>query len=87
MAHSAGATYVRIQVPWGSIAPSTRPTGFVATDPTSPGYSWAWLDATVQAADSASVTPILDVIGTPTLGVCEAAEDGHGRHSEGGRAR
>ena len=65
MAHSAGATYVRIQVPWGSIAPSNRPTGFVATDPTSPGYSWAWLDATVQAADSANVTPILDVTGTP----------------------
>jgi hypothetical protein len=76
MAHSSGATYVRIQVPWRSIAPSTRPTGFVATVPTSPGYSWAWLDATVQAADSANVTPILDVIGTPNWAYAKRPKTG-----------
>jgi hypothetical protein len=58
---AAGATYVRLTVDWGSIAPATPPTGFVATDPTSPGYSWGSLDAVVEAAESAGLTPILDV--------------------------
>jgi hypothetical protein len=65
MAHSAGSKYVRIEVPWQAIAPSTRPAGFVATDPTSPGYSWGGMDATVEAAASARVTPILDIDGIP----------------------
>jgi Cellulase (glycosyl hydrolase family 5) len=65
MAHSSGASYVRIGVSWSAIAPSVRPTGFVATDPTSPGYSWSELDATVKAASAAQVTPILDVTDIP----------------------
>ncbi len=39
--------------------------GFVATDPTSPGYSWAGLDATLEAADAAGLTPILDIVAPP----------------------
>jgi len=62
---AAGATYARLSVNWSSIAPSTRPTGFVATDPTSPGYSWNGIDAVVEAAESAGLTPILDVVGAP----------------------
>jgi hypothetical protein len=65
MSRSSGARYVRIGVPWQAIAPTTRPAGFVAEDPTSPGYSWAGMDATLEAAASAHVTPILDVAGTP----------------------
>jgi hypothetical protein len=65
MTKSAGATYVRLPVNWRSIAPSTRPPGFVATDPTSPGYSWAGLDANVKAAEAAGLTPILDLQSTP----------------------
>ena len=61
---AAGATYVRLVVSWASIAPETLPAGFVATDPTSPGYSWSVLDALVNAAESAGLTPILNV-GTP----------------------
>src|SRR6516164_7666399 len=38
MTRAAGASYVRLSVGWSSIAPATRPNGFVATDPTSPGY-------------------------------------------------
>ena len=56
---AAGATYARLVVNWGSIAPATPPDGFVATDPTSPGYSWDALDAEVGAAESAGLTPIL----------------------------
>jgi hypothetical protein len=36
----AGATYVRLNVYWRGIAPATPPAGFVAADPTSPGYWW-----------------------------------------------
>jgi hypothetical protein len=65
MTRAAGATYVRLTVNWRAIAPATRPSGFVASDPASPGYSWARLDATVGAADSAGLTPILDIANTP----------------------
>jgi hypothetical protein len=50
---------------WSAIAPSTRLAGFVAGDPTSPGYSWERLDAVVEGAVSAGLTPILEVTTTP----------------------
>jgi hypothetical protein len=65
MTKAAGAAYARLNVSWRSIAPSTPPAGFVATDPTSPGYSWAGIDAIVEAAENAGLTPILDIVGTP----------------------
>lgn len=65
MSRSAGATYVRVVVPWTAIAPSSRPTGFDPRDPTSPGYSWENLDSTLEDAAAAHVTPILDVNGAP----------------------
>jgi hypothetical protein len=62
---AAGATYARLSVTWSSIAPSTPPDGFVATDPTSPGYSWEGIDAAVEAAEAADLTPILDIVVPP----------------------
>jgi len=62
---SAGATYARLTVSWRAIAPATRPAGFVASDPTSPGYSWAGIDSVVQKADAAGLTPILNIVSTP----------------------
>ena len=62
---AAGAAYVRLMVSWRSIAPATRPAGFVATDPTSPGYTWGPLDVAIAQANDAGVTPILDVVTTP----------------------
>jgi Cellulase (glycosyl hydrolase family 5) len=62
---AVGATYVRLNVDWRSIAPPTPPDGFVATDPTSPGYTWANIDAIVGAAEDAGLTPILDIAHTP----------------------
>jgi hypothetical protein len=62
---AAGATYARISVNWNSIAPTTPPAGFVPTDPTSPGYSWEGIDAVVEAAEAAGLTPILDVASPP----------------------
>jgi hypothetical protein len=65
MSRKAGAQYVRLSVGWRNIAPTTRPAGFVATDPNSPGYSWTNLDAIVRGAEDAGLTPILDVISSP----------------------
>jgi Cellulase (glycosyl hydrolase family 5) len=62
---AAGATYARVTVNWRSVAPATPPAGFVATDPTSPGYRWAGLDAVVNTAESAGLTPILDLMYPP----------------------
>jgi cellulase (glycosyl hydrolase family 5) len=58
---AAGATYARVSVYWRSIAPSAPPAGFVAADPTSPGYSWEGTDAVVEAAEAAGLTPILNI--------------------------
>jgi cellulase (glycosyl hydrolase family 5) len=66
LTRAAGATYARLAVSWRVIAPDTPPAGFVATDPTSPGYSWGGLDAAVEAADAAGLTPILDISGVPS---------------------
>jgi hypothetical protein len=62
---AAGATYARLTVSWRNIAPATRPPGFVAADPTSAGYSWRGVDAVVEAAEAAGLTPILDIENTP----------------------
>ncbi|HET8751877.1 MAG TPA: cellulase family glycosylhydrolase [Gaiellaceae bacterium] len=65
MTRAAGATYARLAVEWRVIAPATRPAGFVADDPSSPGYSWGGLDAAAKAADAAGLTAILDISGVP----------------------
>jgi Cellulase (glycosyl hydrolase family 5) len=65
LTRAAGAQYVRLLVRWSSIAPADPPAGFDPADPSSPGYSWAALDATVEAAEGAGLTPILDIGTTP----------------------
>jgi len=63
MTRDAGVTYVRLMVPWASIAPATLPqSGFIPTDPTSPYYDWTAIDATVAAAEAAGLTPILNLV-------------------------
>jgi hypothetical protein len=69
MAHNAGATYARLLVHWAAIAPSPKPaSGFNPADPTSKYYHWAALDASVAAANSNGVTPILDIVSPPKWG-------------------
>ena len=65
MTRAAGADYVRLDLNWSAVAPATRPAGFVATDPTSPGYSWDNADTIVEQAEAAGLTPILDVSSAP----------------------
>lgn len=63
---ATGATYVRLSAVWAQLAPwVTPPPGFVATDPNSVGYTWAPLDTQVRAAESAGLTPIVDVSDAP----------------------
>ena len=83
MERAAGATYVRIIVSWSSIAPATLPDGFVASDPTSPGYSWAALDAVVEDAASAGLTPILDLTDTPSGRMQDSPPGSQRRNAEG----
>jgi hypothetical protein len=66
MARAAGATYVRLFVTWRAIAPTTPPQGFVAADPTSPGYTWGNMDTILGEAEAAGLTPILDIVTPPT---------------------
>ena len=66
LTRGAGAQYVRLLAHWNTIAPAHPQPGFDASDPTSAGYSWGALDATVEAAETNGLTPILDIIATPT---------------------
>jgi hypothetical protein len=66
MARQTGATYARLVVKWSSIAPKTLPAGtFNRSDPTSPYYDWHALDASLSAAQTAGMTPILDIVSAP----------------------
>jgi len=65
MARAAGASYLRLVVPWSAIAPDTRPDDFVPTDPASPYYSWGWLDTSVTEIEGDGMTPILDITSAP----------------------
>jgi hypothetical protein len=65
MTRSAGVQYIRLIVRWAAIAPATPPSGFDATDPTSPGYAWGGIDPIVEAAEAAGLSPILDILTTP----------------------
>jgi hypothetical protein len=69
MLHAAGGTYVRLVALWYRIAPTTLPSDFVASDPSSPGYNWSGLDATIAAAEAAGLTPILDVGAPPSWAI------------------
>jgi hypothetical protein len=66
MARAAGATYVRLPVSWRAIAPARPPQGFVAADPTSPGYAWTSMDTILGEVEAAGLEPILD-ISTPPI--------------------
>jgi hypothetical protein len=84
MAASTGATYVRLSVTWGAVAPSTPGTDFVATDPTSPGYDWLGLDLTVGGAEAAGLTPILDITSPPAWAYQTPPRDGNGGTPDAG---
>jgi hypothetical protein len=77
MARSAGASYIRLVVPWSAIAPITRPDGFAPADPASSAYTWDWLDGSVSAIEANGMTPILDITAAPSWAL--ARQGSHGR--------
>ena len=68
MASQAGTGYARILVAWRNVAPTTRPASWDPTDPASPYYNWTGLDATISAALSHGIQPMLDIVQTPSWG-------------------
>jgi hypothetical protein len=75
MARAAGASYVRLFLEWRAIAPVTPPQGFVATDPTTPGYRWDNMDAILGEIEAGGLTPILDIV-TPPAWAYQAQPNG-----------
>ena len=56
-----GATIVRVNLVWSRVAPVVRPSSFVPTDPSSPGYNWSAIDATVRALSSHGLQVLLNI--------------------------
>jgi hypothetical protein len=65
MARRAGASYVRIEVPWNEVARARPVVSSDASDPNWTGYRWSWIDSKVKAADDAGLTPYLQIGSTP----------------------
>jgi hypothetical protein len=64
-AHAAGARIVRVNVKWATVAPTTRPSGFDASNPASPGYNWASLDSTVTQLAGHGIKVVLTIYDAP----------------------
>ena len=62
-----GIQQVRVTAMWSRIAQSprskSRPSGFDAADPSSPGYDWAALDGAVDLAKANGIQPIVLITG------------------------
>jgi len=64
-ARKSGATFVRLNVHWSSIAPKTRPPGFKPFLPDSPGYDWSLLDQAIRLTRANGLTPIVMAFEAP----------------------
>jgi hypothetical protein len=70
---ATGASFVRIGVPWESIAPEHRPDGWQPADPGEPAYDWGHVDGAVENAVAAGLEPVLMITSSPTWAEgCEA---------------
>jgi hypothetical protein len=69
MAHirAAGASRVRLDVGWASVAPqgSTKPAGFDASNPGDPHYDWGGIDWAVRQAVANGVAPFINISEAP----------------------
>jgi len=66
-AREAGASVVRIPVDWRDLVSVDPGVGFQASEPASPQYHFAALDAAVVSAVAAGLTPLLVVSHAPTF--------------------
>jgi hypothetical protein len=63
----AGATVVRIPVNWNGVVLASPSAGFQASDPASPAYRFARLDASVRSTAAAGLEPLLVVSHAPAF--------------------
>lgn len=61
----AGARWVRLAVPWETIAPKQPPASWDPTNPGDPNYDWSYLDTGVTEAVRHGLAPLLLVDGAP----------------------
>jgi hypothetical protein len=61
-----GASIVRVNVIWSQVAPLVRPASFAPADPSSPGYDWSAVDATVRTLSGQGLQVLLNITGAPT---------------------
>jgi hypothetical protein len=64
-ARSEGSGMIRLILFWNQVAPAQRPSGFSATDPSSPGYDWAKVDDAIRSLTSAGQQVLLTVALAP----------------------
>src|SRR3989441_8461773 len=65
--HDAGATWVRIDVEWGQVAPrgAVKPLGFDPSNPADSAYTWATVDAAVRHVVAAGLQPFINISEAP----------------------
>lgn len=73
---ATGATFVRIGVPWGAIAPDRLPQQWDPESPAEPSYEWGHVDGAVRNAVAAGLTPLLMIISAPRWAERCPAHDG-----------
>lgn len=61
----AGASVVRLVLPWEAVAPVAPGPSFRASDPDEPGYAWGTFDRTVRAAVANGLSVLAVVVGAP----------------------
>jgi len=61
-----GGQIIRVGVSWSGVAPAHPPSGFVASNPASPGYNWSATDAEIKQLVGAGVTPMITIDSAPT---------------------
>ncbi len=65
-AYGLGATTVRLNVYWGSIAPKRLTAGFDPSNPGDPGYAWFILDGAIRNATARGLKVVLTFLDAPT---------------------
>jgi hypothetical protein len=61
-----GASIVRVNLVWSQVAPSVRLASFAPGDPSSPGYDWTAVDASIRALAGHGLQVLLNITGAPT---------------------
>lgn len=61
----AGASMTRVIVFWSSVAPADEPESWDPANPGEPHYNWSDVDARIQMAVNAGLTPLVQIFSAP----------------------